>query len=95
MPVMPNWEIFSDNHLNSRDYFVRISHPKSGTHWFPGFAWRFSRTPATVERAAPLFAEHNQDVFAGIMGMEPEEIERLYTSGATQDYPVYVNGPTI
>ncbi|MCK9520762.1 MAG: CoA transferase [Dehalococcoidia bacterium] len=94
-PVMPNWEIFSDNHLNARDFFVRQRHLKAGTHWFPGFAWRFSRTPTTIERAAPLFGEHNHDVFAGVLGMSPEEIEKLYSTGVSCDHPVYANGPTL
>jgi len=91
-PVMPNWEIFTDNHLNARDFFVRIRHAKAGTHWFPGFAWRFTRTPAKIERAAPLFAEHNHEVFGGVLGMTPEEIEKLYAAGVTADEPQFAVG---
>lgn len=94
-PVMPNWELFTDLHLNSRDYFVRVAQPRAGMFWFPGFAWKFGRTPAAVTRPAPLFAEHNHDVFAGILGMEPEEIAELYAAGATSDAPHYVNGPRL
>ncbi|MGE5595594.1 MAG: CaiB/BaiF CoA transferase family protein [Hyphomicrobiales bacterium] len=94
-PVVANWELVSDNHLHSRGFYVPISHPKAGTHWFPGFAWRFTRTPAEIYRPAPLFAQHNHDVFAGVLGMTPEEIEKLYASGATNDEPIFAAGPSL
>ncbi len=94
-PVMPNWQIVSDNHLNDRNFFVRVRHPVAGTHLFPGFPWRFEATPAAVSRAAPLFAEHNREVFAGLLGMSDAGIEALYTAGATHDAPRYAAGPSL
>ncbi|MCC7366675.1 MAG: CoA transferase [Dehalococcoidia bacterium] len=88
-PVMPNWQLASDNHLHDRGYFVRIRHPEAGTFNFPGFPWRFSRTPASVRRPAPMFAEHNREVFAGVIGMSEDEIEALYAAGVTRDDPDY------
>ena len=94
-PVMANWEIFTDNHLNDRCYFVPIRHPRAGTISFPGFAWRFETTPASVARAAPLFAEHNHEVFADLLGMSEAEIAALYAAGATGDVPIYAAGPSL
>ncbi len=94
-PVMPNWEVVSDNHLNSRDFFVRIPHPEAGTHWFPGFAWRLERTPADIVSHAPLFAEHNAEVFGGLLGFSDSEVAKLYELGVTGDHPIYAEGPTI
>jgi crotonobetainyl-CoA:carnitine CoA-transferase CaiB-like acyl-CoA transferase len=91
-PVMPNWEIFSDNHLNDRAYFIRHRHPEAGTHWFPGFAWRFAETPARMYRYAPRFAEHNREVFAGLLGMDDAAIAALYEAGVTADAPDYAGG---
>ena len=94
-PVMPNWEIVSDNHLNERGFFVPIRHPEAGTHPFPGFPWRFSRTPGAIYRPAPMFAEHNREVFAGVLGMAPEEIARLYEAGVTSDEPQFASLGTL
>lgn len=94
-PVMANWELFCDNHLNDRGFFVEVRHPKAGTHRFPGFPWRFERTPARVRRPAPLFAEHNGEVFRGLLGLSDEEVEALYREGATGDVPIYEQGPTL
>ena len=94
-PVMPNWMVVSDNHLNDRGYFVEVRHPVAGTHVFPGFPWRFEETPAAVARPAPLFAEHNREVFSGLLGMSDAEIEALYAAGATNDAPQYAAGPSL
>ena len=93
-PVMPNWEIVSDNHLNDRGYFCAIRHPVAGTHLFPGFPWRFSKTPASVYRPAPLFAEHNHEVFSSL-GLSSIEIENLIELGVTAEEPVYGEGPSL
>lgn len=94
-PVMANWELVCDNHLNDRGFFVQVRHPKAGTHLFPGFPWRFERTPAAIRRPAPLFAEHDRDVFVGLLGMSEEAIAALYREGVTGDVPIYAQGPTL
>ena len=94
-PVMQNWELHSDNHLNDRDYFVPVRHPTAGTFRQPGFAWRFERTPARIHSGAPMFAEHNYEVFSGLLGMSAHEIAKLYEADITSDAPIYAAGPTL
>jgi crotonobetainyl-CoA:carnitine CoA-transferase CaiB-like acyl-CoA transferase len=94
-PVMINWEFVTDNHLNDRGYFVPVRHPTAGTVRFPGFAWRFSATPAAIRFAAPLFAEHNEAVFRDLLGMTDTEIAALYAAGATGNEPIYAAGPSL
>ncbi len=93
-PVMANWELYTDNHLNDRGYFVPVRHAVAGTHRFPGHPWRFNETPAKVYRAAPMFGEHNDEVFAGA-GLSAEEIRALYDDGVTSDHPIYAAGPAL
>ena len=94
-PVMMNWEIVSDNHLNDRGYFVPIRHEVAGTRMFPGFAWRFEKTPGAIYRAAPRFAEHNDEVFGGLLGVSTSEYVRLVADGITGDHPIYATGPAL
>ncbi len=94
-PVMANWELFSDNHLNDRGYFVQIRHAVAGTHGFPGFPWRFENARPAIRRAAPQFAEHNQAVFGGLLGLSGDEVRELYEAGITSDQPIYGAGPTL
>ena len=91
-PVMANWQVVSDNHLHDRDFFVRVRHPVAGTHLFPGFPWRFAETPAAIARPAPLFAQHNMEVFSDLLGMDEAAVEALYAAGATHDAPSYAAG---
>lgn len=93
-PVMANWELFTDNHLNDRGFFVTVRHEVAGTYQFPGHPWHFSETPARVYRAAPTFAEHNDEVF-GEAGLSPNEIRALYDDGVTSDHPIYAAGPAL
>jgi crotonobetainyl-CoA:carnitine CoA-transferase CaiB-like acyl-CoA transferase len=94
-PVMANWELFADNHLNDRGYFVPIRHEVAGTRSFPGFAWRFGRTPARIYHAAPTFGEHNVEVVRDLLGVEGEGLESLIAEGVTGDHPIFAAGPSL
>jgi len=42
-----------------------------------GIPWKFSRTPGSIRRRAPLLGEHNQYVFCELLGMGEEEVSHL------------------
>jgi crotonobetainyl-CoA:carnitine CoA-transferase CaiB-like acyl-CoA transferase len=88
-PVLANWEIATDPHLHERGYLVTVVHPEAGALPYPGFGWKLSRTPARVRRHAPMFAEHNDEVFRDILALSEEEIGRLYETGASTREPQY------
>ncbi len=94
-PVMMNWELFTDNHLNDRGYFVPVRHRVAGTHHFPGHPWRFEKTPASVRMAAPTFAEHNAEVFTTVAGLSEAQLAALYEARITGDRPIYAAGPAL
>jgi len=94
-PVMMNWELIADNHLNDRGYYVPIRHAVAGTRMFPGFPWRFEKTPGQIFHAAPTFAEHNAEVFGSLLGLSPDAIQALMAEGVTSDHPIYAAGPTL
>lgn len=91
-PVMANWELFTDNHLNDRGFFVRTRHEEAGTLSYPGFPWRFEKTPASLRLAGPMFAEHNREVFGGLLGLAAAEIRALYDANVTADEPNFAAG---
>ena len=94
-PVMMNWELVTDNHLNDRGYFVPVRHRVAGTHHYPGHAWRFEKTPASVRMAAPTFGEHNASVFTAVAGLSAADVAALYEEGVTGDHPIYAAGPAL
>ncbi len=91
-PVLKNWEILADNHLNDRDFFVRPRHPVMGTLPYPGWPWRFEATPAVMRKAAPLFAESNDAVFAELLGLSEVEQAALYATGVSRREPEFAAG---
>ncbi|MEX1021750.1 MAG: CoA transferase, partial [Dehalococcoidia bacterium] len=86
-PVLANWEVVSDPHLYARGYFVNVVHPEVGHHRWDGYPWRLSKTPGSIRFAAPLFAEHNDEILSGVLGMTEAEIAGLRERDVLQDVP--------
>jgi crotonobetainyl-CoA:carnitine CoA-transferase CaiB-like acyl-CoA transferase len=80
-------ELLSDPQLRSRGAWVSQTHADAGTWEMEAPPWRLSRTPAHVRLSAPGFGEHNGHVFREILGLDEDEIARLYESGVTADVP--------
>lgn len=87
-PVLANYELLSDPHLHARGFYVPVPHPEVGVLPFPGFPWRFSRTPGAIRHGAPCFGEHNHHVFRHILGLTEPEIAELYERRITSDDPL-------
>jgi crotonobetainyl-CoA:carnitine CoA-transferase CaiB-like acyl-CoA transferase len=75
-------DLFEDPQLRHRNHFVQVPHPELGTTWVENSRFKFSRTPAQVERAAPMLGEHNQYVLEHILGYEDDRIAELVAVGA-------------
>ncbi len=86
-PVFANWQILPDPHLHERGFYIDVEHPVVGVYPYASWPWQFSRTPAEIRRAAPVFAEHNRDILSDL-GLAESEIDDLYTSGVTADVPI-------
>lgn len=61
-------------HLAAREFWAEIDHPATGRHKFPGELVKFSRTPLSIRRRAPLLGEHNNEVLASELRFSAEEI---------------------
>lgn len=77
MPSVNAEEFFSDPHLKERGFFTEVNYGSLGKQVVMGPAWKFSETPARVERPAPVVGEHNEYVFGELLGMDGQEIARL------------------
>jgi formyl-CoA transferase len=75
---IPATEVTSlDEHMQS---FPLVEHPVAGPYRQIPSAVRFSRTPATMRRPAPIVGEHSEEVLAEV-GLSPEEIGELRAAG--------------
>src|SRR5262249_30449564 len=75
--VQNSQELYSDLQLLHRGHVVQLPHPLHGTTTIEGARFRLSRTPARIERAAPMLGQDNLGVLETILGYSPERIAAL------------------
>ncbi len=61
--------------------FVEYEHPTEGRVRTPGFPIRFSETPSSVRRGAPLVGEHTREILAEL-GYDEARIDALFATGS-------------
>ncbi|MGD9892367.1 MAG: CaiB/BaiF CoA transferase family protein [Dehalococcoidia bacterium] len=93
LPVMNIADLFIDEHLRERNAWVEVEHPLVGVEPLPGIPWKFSRTPGSVRRRAPLLGEHNEEILAEVAGLTRTDYQRLVATGAIEQQRV-PNGAT-
>lgn len=86
-PVYGYADLVEDPQIKHNGTFVEYDHATEGRVKTPGFPIRFSKTPSTVERGAPVVGEHSREVL-GELGLDAEAVERLIASGVVREDPV-------
>ena len=76
-PSLSAEQLLSDPHLFERDAFPLVTHPEKGEQRAVAPPWRFSQTPAAVDRWTPDLGEHSREVFCGLLGMDESELAAL------------------
>ncbi|MDD4860072.1 MAG: hypothetical protein PHR56_07740, partial [Dehalococcoidales bacterium] len=63
----------------ARGSFQKVERKMAGTHPYPvpTAPIRLSRCPVSIRRPAPMVGEHNDYVFGELLGVSPEELQRL------------------
>jgi crotonobetainyl-CoA:carnitine CoA-transferase CaiB-like acyl-CoA transferase len=80
-PVYGYADLVEDEQIKHNGTFVEYEHPTEGLVKTPGFPIRFSKTPSTVDRGAPLVGQHTREILKEA-GFGADEIEALEKSGA-------------
>ncbi len=86
-PVLTPRDVFHDEHLRERGFFERVTHAQAGEWDMERPIYRFAARPARIERNAPMFGEHNDEIFSEILGLSSEQIAELRARGITADEP--------
>lgn len=68
-------------HLQARDYFVNIAHPALGEISCLGAPFKLPACPGGPNSPSPLLGQHNDEIYGGLLGLPPAEIERLRSLG--------------
>ncbi|MDY6843592.1 MAG: CoA transferase [Thermodesulfobacteriota bacterium] len=75
-------DLFSDEHLKSRNWFVEIAHPELGaTFKYPGAPYLHQKTPWKAHTRAPLIGEHNLEIYHNELGISKEQLTILCAAG--------------
>lgn len=83
-PVQDYAALVEDPQIKHNGTFVDYDHPTEGRVTTPGFPYDFSRTPASIERGAPLVGEHTGELLAEA-GFTGEEIAALTAGGVVAE----------
>jgi benzylsuccinate CoA-transferase BbsF subunit len=81
-PIMNVFDLVTDPHMVSRGYTVEIDHPAAGAGAVGGLPVKFSAMPKLPYFHAPLLGQHNEYVFADLLGHRLEQVEELKNSKA-------------
>ena len=77
----PEDRIEHDPNTADWDLFPAVKHPEMGRVRVDGMPVKLSKTPATIERSAPLLGEHNREIFEGVLGITPNSFQSLSDAG--------------
>jgi crotonobetainyl-CoA:carnitine CoA-transferase CaiB-like acyl-CoA transferase len=80
-PVLDILEMQADPQALAREMITEVDHPTAGRVKTLGHPVKFSETPASLRRAAPVLGQHSREVLQEA-GYDPAEIEAMVASGA-------------
>ncbi|WP_114560389.1 CaiB/BaiF CoA transferase family protein [Desertihabitans aurantiacus] len=79
-PVYDYARLVEDPQVVHNGTFVEYDHPTEGRVKVPGFPYRFARTPARIERGAPLTGQHTRELLLEL-GLTPDQVEDALRRG--------------
>ncbi|RVP97577.1 CaiB/BaiF CoA transferase family protein [Sinorhizobium meliloti] len=80
-PVYGYAGLVEDAQIRHNGTFVEYDHPTEGRVKTPGFPIRFSKTPSTVDRGAPVVGQHTREILKDA-GYDEARIAALEAAGA-------------
>lgn len=80
-PVYGYADLLKDPQIHHNGTFIEYDHPTEGHIKAPGFPIRFSATPSSVKRGAPLTGQHSREILQEF-GFDAASLDALISSGA-------------
>ena len=81
-PVNSPEEVFRSPQLKARGFFSPVNHPEtSDSFLYPGPPYRFGGSSWKMRKRAPLPGEDNLSIYQGELGISPEKLARLSSTG--------------
>ena len=86
-PVLRFHELQADPHIAGRGVFEEVGHPEVGPRRYPRMPLVVDGEPLWTVRPTPLFAQHNLEVFGGLLGISEDDLRELAGRGVIGDLP--------
>jgi CoA:oxalate CoA-transferase len=74
-------EMVADPQVRAREMLPAVDFPGVGPVPMPGVVTKLSETPGAIRHRAPMVGEHSEEVYCGLLGMEPAEFAALREKG--------------
>ena len=74
-----------DPQLNARGILQELTHPKFGLEVRTSSLWERGNFPQPIDRPAPVFGQHNDEVLRELLDMPPDAIDTLRRDGVIGD----------
>jgi crotonobetainyl-CoA:carnitine CoA-transferase CaiB-like acyl-CoA transferase len=83
-PMLYASQLLTDPQLLERGFLVGVQQPDAGALTFDGVSFRASDMAPPHIDAAPRLGEHTRAICRDVLGLAPEEIERLVAEGVLE-----------
>jgi len=74
-------ELFNDPQVKHRRHFVPLEHRVIGVHHYNAPAYRLSKTPGLLRRAAPCLGQDNEFIYKEILGYSDDDVTQFLLDG--------------
>ncbi len=75
-------DVHNDPQLVHRNHYWKLEHPVMGLRTYDSPAFKLSKTPTELTKAAPCMGEDNERVYKELVGLSDEEFIELLADGA-------------
>lgn len=76
-PINSVADIFLDPQFKARENLIEREHAKAGTLVVHNVVARLSETPGSVDTLGPDLGQHNDEIYAGLLDLTPQDLQRL------------------
>jgi crotonobetainyl-CoA:carnitine CoA-transferase CaiB-like acyl-CoA transferase len=90
-PVLNARQLLADPHFRARGFFEAVTHPPEtglGRREYLGRGWKLSQSALGIGGPAPRLGEGNDYVLRQVLGLGPDEIDKLRLEGVIGETPV-------
>jgi formyl-CoA transferase len=70
-------EVFAHPQAQARNMTLETEHASAGTVRLPGFPYKFSHTPAEIQKPPPMLGQHTDEVLTGLLGYSKKDVTEL------------------